>query len=281
MPSLDQLEMIERGRQQLFKHPGEWRAVLLQFGGVERVEDLDARGAVRVLDRLFVSGFRDRRLPSVAPDYCNLLRRWQRAAGFSDAMLSSLVYAISRNNPEGLDGTRILEQVTVAEFGRILSFFETYGFDVGELPHRSVMTKKQVALLHVAKKELGFSDEAFMSALCCYGGGVVSSGNLDQRGFDRLLVYFEALGFVSNKRKPRPAQKSGFGHRKGMATPAQVELIQGLWRDWNGSDDAAALGRWLEKSYGVSALRFLKQNEAGKAITGLRAMVRRRKGAAA
>lgn len=274
MPTQEQLDLIEFGRMKFCPDPVEWRAVLIQFGGAEKVESLDERGVIRVLDRLVIAGLRTPSLPLISPDYMATLYRWQAQAGMSDHLFRTICSAVNDYkllHPNSMEGLQFL---------RVVGFFERYGFDRGEL-RRSVMTQKQFALLHVAKRELEIADAEFRQILCNYGGGVVSPCNLDQRGFDRLLVYFEALGFVPSKRKPRPVPQSGFGHRRGMATPAQVELIRGLWHDWNGSDDEAALGRWLEKSYGVSALRFLKQNEAGKAITGLRAMVRRRKGAAA
>ncbi|MEE1656485.1 regulatory protein GemA [Microvirga sp. CF3062] len=273
MLTREQLDLIECGRLHCFVDPAEWKNILYRFCNVGTVEELDRSAAVRLLDLLSVAGFRDRRLPLISSDYIALLRRWQMSMNMQDKAFEALLFACGFvRQPEELDGV---------SFGRVVNFFLMNGCGSRTSLARSVMTRKQLALLHVAKRELDFNDVSFAAALRTYGGGVASAADLDQRGFDRLLVYFEVMGFVPNKRQSPAKPQAGFGHRKGMATPAQVELIQGLWRDWNGSDDAAALGRWLEKSYGVSALRFLKQNEAGKAITGLRAMVRRRKGAAA
>ncbi|BBF92907.1 regulatory protein GemA [Blastochloris tepida] len=131
------------------------------------------------------------------------------------------------------------------------------------------MTPKQIALIKVAKRQLGLTDDQYR-ALLLWAGGVESAKDLDAAGFERVMGYLTRLGFKSDW------SKRTFGNRPGMASPKQVDLIRDLWRDYSGADDDAALGRWLERSYGVSSLRFLDAPAAQKAITGLRAMTRRK-----
>jgi hypothetical protein len=131
------------------------------------------------------------------------------------------------------------------------------------------MTPKQIGLIHVAKKKLGLTDDQYR-ALLLWAGEVESAKDLDAAGFERVMEYLTRLGFKSDW------NKRTFGERPGMASPKQVDLIRELWRQFSGADDDAALGKWLERSFGVSSLRFVDAAAAQKAITGLRAMTRRK-----
>ncbi len=90
-----------------------------------------------------------------------------------------------------------------------------------------MLGKKAISLIHVAKNQLGISDEDYRLILhnIC---GVDSSKQLDDAGYAVLMDHFNRLGFQSTSRKRY------FGHRQAMATPGQVKLIQDLWADHNG-----------------------------------------------
>lgn len=134
------------------------------------------------------------------------------------------------------------------------------------------MTRAQLSLIHIARERLGL-DEATYRAVLAERGGVASARDLDPAGFDAVMAYFTACGFRSTW-----TQRTFGTQRAGMASPRQVELIKSLWRE-AGETDPRALDRWLERSYGVSSLRFASPEVAAKAITGLRAIVRRRSAA--
>jgi len=129
--------------------------------------------------------------------------------------------------------------------------------------------RKQLAVIHMAVAELKLDDPTYRDVLARFAG-VTSAKDLDNRGFDAVMAYFTALGFRSTW-----TQRT-FGRRPGMASPKQIDLIRELWRDWSGTDDEANLGRWLDRSFHVSALRFLDRTGADKAINGLRAMLHRK-----
>lgn len=130
-------------------------------------------------------------------------------------------------------------------------------------------TPKQIAVVHLAKKQLGMDEEMYRTVLKLHGG-VTSAADLDARGFERVMAYFTACGFRSTW------TKRTYGERAGMASPRQVELIRELWRQWAGADDEKGLNAWLERSFHVSALRFLPASTVGKAITGLKVMAARK-----
>ena len=131
------------------------------------------------------------------------------------------------------------------------------------------LSRKQYAALHGTKKQGGLSDEEYRDVLRTMAG-VESSKDLDQEGFELVMHGFLALGVRSD------FTKTFYGFRPERATPRQVSLIRQLWREYTGCEGSAgALDKWLERTFKVSALRFLTADQARKAIQGLFAMKRR------
>lgn len=130
------------------------------------------------------------------------------------------------------------------------------------------ISRKQLALVHVAKTKLGLSDNEYRSALV-HISGVPSSKELDKEGFEALMGFFEYLGFA-------PLAKGGpdYGKRPGMASFAQIELIRALWAEYtqHAYRDEDELNKWLLRYFKVSSLRFLTMDKARKTITALKAM---------
>lgn len=81
------------------------------------------------------------------------------------------------------------------------------------------------------------------------------------------MKHFETLGFVSSNRKFNASR------REGMASQQQLNFIRGLWGDYTeGQGTDLSLGRWLERSFKVSSIRFLDRSSASRAIDALKAM---------
>lgn len=130
-----------------------------------------------------------------------------------------------------------------------------------------MMTHKQLAMIQAAKRQLDLTEEDYRGLLWRMGG-VESARDLSSSGFNALIRAFEVLGF---QRTNPPLHV-----RRGMATPAQIALVEELWRDYAGDNSDERLRRWLERSYKISALRFMTQDHAAMAINGLRVMLRRK-----
>lgn len=131
------------------------------------------------------------------------------------------------------------------------------------------LSAKKIGLLHVARKQLGLSEDEYR-AILMGRGGCESSADLDEDGFQSVIEHMNALGFRSEW------TSRNFGRRRGMASPAQVELMRKLWADYHGPDDReAALNAWLAKYHKVSALRFVTAEKAKAVLGALRAMVAR------
>ena len=129
------------------------------------------------------------------------------------------------------------------------------------------ISSRQIALLHVGRKKLGWSEAAWRSALAELGG-VTSVTELDREGFDLILGFMEWRGFA-----PMEAKGPDFGARPGFASFAQLELIRTLWREWTrGEGTAEGLQAWLKKCWKVEHQRFLTAGDARKAIAALKAM---------
>jgi hypothetical protein len=129
------------------------------------------------------------------------------------------------------------------------------------------LNRSQLALIHLAAKDRGLSDDAYRSALAQIGG-VTTAKDLDRDGFDAMMGYFEYLGFA-----PIAAKGPNYGVREGMASFAQLELIRSLWSEITRRTypDEIALDKWLLSKFKVSALRFLRKDTAQKVITALMA----------
>ena len=132
------------------------------------------------------------------------------------------------------------------------------------------LTRKQTALIHVAKKQTGLGDDDYR-AMLLHEAGVETSKDLNNDGFDAVLERLTALGFKPSATPP------AYGHRAGMATPAQVAYIRSLWKEYtDGTGDDRSLGKWLQRTVKVSDVRFVSFAAARKAITGLRAMAKKK-----
>ena len=176
-------------------------------------------------------------------------------------------------------------------FKRVLKGFKhsLKGGQAMESKNRRI-SRQKIALIHVAAHQLGIGDVDYR-ALLMGAAGVRSASDLDAAGFDAVMRRFEALGFAKGQARragapataPAPVPPQ-YGERWGMATPAQVDTIRGMWRTWyEGSDEASAraLRHWLETHYHVTDLRFCDVPTAQKALEGLKAMNARKRRATA
>lgn len=131
------------------------------------------------------------------------------------------------------------------------------------------LNARQLAKVHTAVKQLDLSDAEYRELLGRLG--VRSSKELNNDELDTLLDWFVELGYTDHTQR-RPQLGDG---RAGMASDGQLRYLTSLWRGWHGEVDSRALDHWLEHSFGVSAVRFLSQEDASKAIEALKVMVRR------
>ncbi|SEO97843.1 regulatory protein GemA [Propionispora vibrioides] len=83
----------------------------------------------------------------------------------------------------------------------------------------------QLALIHVAKKELGLDDEDYRSILELYGG-VSSAKFLTLEGFERVMEHLARLGFQSSNTANRQPKYRPYRDADGAPYPAQLKMIE-------------------------------------------------------
>lgn len=128
------------------------------------------------------------------------------------------------------------------------------------------ISAKKLSLVHIAKSRLRLGDEAYRAVL--WGAAEVeSAAELDEYGFEAVMDRFRQLGFESD------FHARGMGERVGMASDKQLELIRTLWAEYTDNQGTdASLGKWLDRIFKVSALRFVTYEIAPKAIAALNKM---------
>lgn len=129
-----------------------------------------------------------------------------------------------------------------------------------------VLSRKKISLVHVARNKLGINERAYRDLLY-QAAAVTSAADLDEWGIDAVMDRFRYLGFESDFRA------RAWGERAGMASPAQADLIRALWQEYTeGKGGDPSLGKWLDRTFHVSALRSLPRALAPKAIAALKSM---------
>lgn len=123
--------------------------------------------------------------------------------------------------------------------------------------------KGQLAKIHIAKAELGLTQEDYLSILS--GFGVESSKDLDNSKADELIKHLKKLGWQPKIKKKKWLE--GADNRVLMA-----------WRIWSGisyaSNKAAAFCSFCKK-FGAKTPEKLKGNQASKVLEAVKAMSKR------
>lgn len=128
----------------------------------------------------------------------------------------------------------------------------------------AAITRQQLALLHVAKKQLGLRDVEYRELLQG-AAGVESAADLDHRGYDAVMDALKRAGF-----KPRLKPQAAKAVRPGMATPAQLGCIRAIGREMGW--DTARLTGLVRRVVKVDGLSFLTRAQAGVVIETLKSM---------
>lgn len=134
------------------------------------------------------------------------------------------------------------------------------------MPNR-VINKKQIALLHVAKAQLGLSEETYREMLASVG--VLSSVQLDRKQFDELMRRMEAGGFRTTSTRAYQ-RKKGPAKRQHTPTPERARLLSkvgALLADMklpDGYADGIARQMW-----GIDKVVWCNMNQLRGVITAL------------
>ena len=142
------------------------------------------------------------------------------------------------------------------------------------------ITKNQIKIIHTLKNAIGISEEGYRDILqmCNVKSSKELSFEVAKEIIDRLEKYAIKIGVWDESRKKKRFDK--LGRRPGMASPAQLRLIQTLWSNVSRAPDnasqAKALNHFLERKFIISRIEWLTAEVAGKVIKTLMAMNKQR-----
>lgn len=139
----------------------------------------------------------------------------------------------------------------------------------------------QLRKLHALRRALGIDEEAYRARLAHFG--VASSKDLTMRQADALLAQWEALAVEQGLWTSQPSQtsrakeQSDLANRtRDMASPAQLRMIQALWKEVSRAVDdegrKQALNRFCARIVKKDHLRFVTRQDASKLIKALESM---------
>lgn len=138
---------------------------------------------------------------------------------------------------------------------------------------RGLMNRKnaELAKIHIAKKQLAMSDDAYRALLDSVAG-VASSKDLSPKGRADVLERMKTLGFDGKKRYP--------GRPNTIAGNPQLQKIEALLADakrpWTYLTAKGKTPSLLERLTGKQRLEFCSSVDLGKVIAALEIDRRRR-----
>ena len=132
-------------------------------------------------------------------------------------------------------------------------------------------TKSQIKRIHMLKSRLGIDESTYREMLSGYG--VSSSKDLNFENAAKLLKILEDDAVTLALWKKIPLKYEDCADRKNMATPSQIRLIMGLWREDSNLDDKTSqekLWVFLDTHFKVSDVKFLTKERANAVIHAIR-----------
>jgi hypothetical protein len=126
----------------------------------------------------------------------------------------------------------------------------------------------RLAIIHVAKKQLGLDEEAYRAIL---SGAGVSSARDSTTGaqFNSVMTAFAALGFKSSGAGVK-YKKTAVGTHLAFISRRQEYYIRGLWALASRARDEKSLRRMVRRIGKTDDVRFLSRQAARAVILALR-----------
>ena len=129
--------------------------------------------------------------------------------------------------------------------------------------------KTMLAIIHIAKKQLGLDDEAYRAILS--GAGVTSSKDISSsEQFNTVMQAFTNLGFRCKARSGSVKARSTVSGLPGMISKRQEYYIRGLWDLASRAKDEKSLRAMIKRIGKTDDIRFLSRRTASAVILALR-----------
>jgi hypothetical protein len=131
-----------------------------------------------------------------------------------------------------------------------------------------MQNKKWLAIIHLAKKQLGLDDEAYRAILS--GAGVLSAKDIEtDLQFNTIMGAFMRLGFLPSGHRATK-HRNTVSNSPGMISRKQEYYIKGLWSLSSRVKDEKSLRRMVKRIGKVDDISFLSRRAASALILALR-----------
>lgn len=135
-------------------------------------------------------------------------------------------------------------------------------------------TPSQIKRIHILKSLLGLDDDLYREMLMSFG--VCSSKDLTFTEASVMLDILETRAEERNLWKRMPKQYEDLNRDSKMATPPQLRMIKGLWREIcyfdNNEFANKSLRKFLKTKFKVDDINFLTKTKAIKVIQAIKAI---------
>jgi hypothetical protein len=130
--------------------------------------------------------------------------------------------------------------------------------------------KSRLAIIHLAKKQLGLDDEAYRAILS--GAGVTSAKDIEtELQFNTVMGAFLHLGFLPSRHGGLNKYHSAIpGTNPAMISRRQEYYIKGLWALASRAKDEKSLQHMVKRIGKVDDISFLSRRAASALILALR-----------
>ncbi len=130
---------------------------------------------------------------------------------------------------------------------------------------------KQIKMIHTLKNLLGLDDDLYADMLMSFG--VQTSKNLTSTEANILISILKQKAVILGLYKPKHKKFEDMRDRENMATPEQLRMIYGLWRNSVYCDNPISvcytLRRFLRNKFKVDDMAFLTKTTATKVIQAI------------
>lgn len=135
-------------------------------------------------------------------------------------------------------------------------------------------TQKQIKKIHALKSRLNFSDEEYRSYLMTEGL-VTSCKDLSERESEILIRKMELAAVAKGVWERYTKRKyEELGRREGMATPRQLRMIEGMWKEVSRmrteEGRKRALRYFIKRITGKDSIKFLEQSDVEKLVQAIK-----------
>lgn len=139
------------------------------------------------------------------------------------------------------------------------------------------VVKAQLAKIHIAKTQLGLSEDIYRGMLF-ENFGVNSSKDLSYEQADQLLQKLQQAGWkpvAAKKGKENNWGKKNYedlrGRDESFAAPQTLRKIEAKFKEITGNEPEKGLNKFVKRITGIDKLEWLKQSDCSKVLKALEA----------